>query len=134
MSVWKRKWKDASGLEREAWVVGVQAVGKDGRMRRVRRVSDVQTRRGAERLEHEIRDELLNKGAAQVADPSTIPTLRAFAERFLETYATTNNKPSEIESKRTILRVHLVPEFGDVRLDRIGPPELEVYKAKKLRA
>ena len=64
MSVWKRKWKDASGLEREAWVVDVQAVGKDGRMRRVRRVSDVQTRRGAERLEHEIRDELLNKGAA----------------------------------------------------------------------
>lgn len=53
MSVWKRKWKDASGLEREAWVVDVQAIGKDGRIRRVRRVSDVQTRRGAYLAHHE---------------------------------------------------------------------------------
>jgi integrase len=94
----------------------------------------VQTRRGAEKLEHEIREELLNKGATQVADPSMIPTLTEFADRFLDTYATTNNKPSEIESKRSILRVHLVPELGDVRLDRIGAPEIEVYKAKKLKA
>jgi hypothetical protein len=35
MTVRRRKWKHASGQEHEAWVVDVQAVGKDGRMRRV---------------------------------------------------------------------------------------------------
>ena len=62
MSVWKRKWKDASGLEREAWVVDVQVEGKDRKVRRVRRVSRGPTRRAAEKLEHEIREELMNAG------------------------------------------------------------------------
>ena len=134
MSVWKRKWKDASGLEREAWVVDVQVEGKDRKVRRVRRVSRVPTRRAAEKLEHELRAELMNAGASQAIDPGDVPTLSQFAERFMETYAATNNKPSELETKRMILRVHLVPELGGVRLDRIGPPEVEAYKAKKLHA
>jgi integrase len=41
---------------------------------------------------------------------------------------------SGLETKRMILRVHLVPELGAVRLDQIGPPEVEAYKAKKLHA
>jgi hypothetical protein len=49
------------------------------------------------------------------------------------TYAVTNNKPSEVNAKETILRVYLLPEFGELRLDQIGSPELEAYKAKKLR-
>jgi hypothetical protein len=32
-----------------------------------------------------------------------------FAETFVTTYAETNNKPSEVASKESILRVHLVP-------------------------
>jgi hypothetical protein len=48
MTVRRRKRKHASGREHEAWVVDVQAVGKDGRMRRVRRVSAVQTPSGRE--------------------------------------------------------------------------------------
>jgi integrase len=132
MTVRRRKWKDASGREHEAWVVDVQAVGKDGRMRRVRRVSAVQTRRAAEKLEHEIREGLTRAGSAELADPADVPTLAEFSQRFMTTYAATNNKLSEVESKRMILRVHLVPELGDCRLDRIGPPEIEAYKAKKL--
>jgi hypothetical protein len=121
----RRKWKDASGRD-EAWVVDVQAVGKDGRMRRVRRVSAVQTRRSAEKLEHEIREELTRAGSAELADPADVPTLAEFSQRFMATCAATSNKPSEVESKRMILRVHLVPELGDCRLDRIGPPEILV--------
>jgi hypothetical protein len=66
MTVRRRKWKHASGQEHEAWVVDVQAVGKDGRMRRVRRVSAVQTRRAAEKLEHEIREELTQAGGGEL--------------------------------------------------------------------
>lgn len=65
---------------------------------------------------------------------SAIPIFRHFANEFLETYAVTNNKPSEVETKRTIVRLHLVPEFGEFRLDEIGPQEIERYKAKKVAA
>lgn len=41
MSIRRRKWVDRQGVPREAWVVDVQAVGKDGRLRRVQRVAPV---------------------------------------------------------------------------------------------
>lgn len=61
------------------------------------------------------------------------PLFRDFAKQFLEVYAETNNKPSEVHSKRTILRVHLTPFFGDMRLDEIEVEHIETYKAKKLK-
>jgi integrase len=133
MSVRRRKWVDRQGVSHEAWAIDVQVVGKDGRVRRVQRVAPVQNRRAAERLEHEIRAELL-AADEKVAATADAPKLAEFAERFMGTYAATNNKPSEVESKRTILRVHLVPELGELGLDRIGSPEIEAYKAKKLSA
>jgi integrase len=134
MSVRRRKWVDSAGVPHEAWVIDIQVVGKDGRLRRTRRVSPVQTRRAAEKLEHELREELLNVDENSVTEPIDVPTFGAFAEQFIQTYAVTNNKPSELESKRTILRVHLVPEFGGRRLDQIGQSEIEIYKSKKLTA
>ncbi|MBE7485945.1 MAG: site-specific integrase [Polyangiaceae bacterium] len=134
MSIRRRKWVDRQGVAHEAWSIDVQAVGKDGRLRRVQRVAPVQNRRAAERLEHDVRNELLEADDRVASESVESPTLREFAERFLGTYAVTNNKPSEVESKRMILRVHLVPELGELRLDRIGPPEIEVYKAKKVNA
>jgi hypothetical protein len=50
----------------------------------------------------------------------------------MATYATTNNKPSEQRSKEAILRVHLDPALGTLRLDAIGHEQVEGYKAKKL--
>lgn len=134
MSIRRRKWVGRQGVAHEAWAIDVQAVGKDGRLRRVQRVAPVQNRRAAERLEHELRKELLEADDRVASDTRESPTMKEFAERFLGTYAVTNNKPSEVESKRTILRVHLVPELGDLTIDRIGPPEIEAYKAKKVNA
>src|SRR5260221_8673250 len=65
---------------------------------------------------------------------SAIPIFRHFVNEFLETYAVTNNKPSEVETKRAIVRLHLEPEFGALRLDTIGPQDIERYKAKKIAA
>lgn len=132
MTVRRRRWHDPAGVQREAWVVDVQATGKDGRLRRVQRVAPLQNRRAAEKLEHELRQELLDADERQPLGES--PLLSEFATEFIDTYARTNNKPSEVESKRMILRVHLVPELGHLPLDKIGAPELEVYKAKKLKA
>ena len=64
-----------------------------------------------------------------------VPTLRAFASRFLDGYARQNRqKPSGIAAKEMILRVHLVPTLGHKKIDAIkkrrratsqGPPEHE---------
>lgn len=134
MTIYRRKWTDATGVEREAWGVDVQAVGKDGKLRRMRRISPIQSRRAAEKLEHELRVELLSADDTVEVPTVEIPTFAAFADRFIDNYAVTNNKLSEVKSKRKILRVHLLPEFGKLKLDKIGPPEIEVYKAKKIKA
>src|SRR5688572_15742856 len=98
MSIRRRKWTDPAGTVRKAWLVDVKVVGKDGRRRRVQRVAPLQNRRAAEKLEHELREELLN---ADDRKPSAVecPLFADFAEAFIGTYATPNNKPSEVESK-----------------------------------
>jgi hypothetical protein len=90
-----------------ALMVDVKAVGKDGVLRRVSKVAPIQNWRAAERLEHEIREQLLNADASLALEEQAAPLFREFTTRFLETYAKTNNKPSEVESKEMILRVHL---------------------------
>jgi integrase len=60
-----------------------------------------------------------------------VPTVAEFEEKFLS-YSTTNNKPSTVYAKKWMLRVHLLPFFGSMRLDQIGPAEIEEYKANKL--
>jgi integrase len=60
-----------------------------------------------------------------------VPTVAEFKEKFV-TYSKTNNKPSTVYAKEWMLRVHLIPFFGSMRLDQIGPAEIEAFKAKKL--
>ncbi len=86
------------------------------------------TRRYAEgRANHVIRESV----APVPAKSKEVPTVAQFEERFI-TYSTTNNKPSTVYAKKWMLRAHLVPFFGSMRLDAIGPAETEEYKAKKL--
>ena len=56
-----------------------------------------------------------------------------FVEEFLANYAEVNNKYSELLSKRSILRQHLAPFFGRMRLGDIGMREIERFKASKLK-
>ncbi len=48
------------------------------------------------------------------------------------TFSKTNNKPSTVSAKEGLLRVHLIPFFGAMKLDAIGPAEVKRYKATKL--
>ncbi|MFC1482272.1 tyrosine-type recombinase/integrase [Myxococcota bacterium] len=122
-----RRRKDRKGT----YVVDVKIRLADGSVERVRRTSPVQTRRGAEQFERQIREEILNP--TPEVEQKEVPTLNAFADEFIETYAETNNKPSEVESKRSILNIHLTPILGRLRLDRIGLREIEKYKSRKLK-
>jgi integrase len=101
-----------------------------GERMRVRKRSPVDTRRGTEDYERQVRTLVLSTSMPS----SQERRLNDFAVEFLTTYAAANNKPSEIASKEMILRVHLLPEMGARALGAIGPAEIERYKATKLKA
>lgn len=102
---------------------------------RIRRRSPVDTKRGALDFERRLRQQLLDgtfEIDKEVEPTQEIPTFAAFAVEFLSTYARANNKPSEIHSKETMLRVHLTPAFGKLKLTEVDMRSIERYKAKKL--
>jgi integrase len=130
MSVRLRKWKDKAEKIQEAWHVDIKFQHTDGRIERVRKASPVNTRRGAEQYERQIRESLLRGTFGK--EVIEIPTLATFAERFLE-HARTNNKPSTAKSKADIVRNHLLPAFKRMRLDQIDAAQIEAFKSLKLR-
>jgi hypothetical protein len=60
-----------------------------------------------------------------------VPTLEAFAPRFIEGYARANRqKPSGVAAKESILRLHLVPELGSRTLDTISNEQVQRLKLR----
>jgi integrase len=58
-----------------------------------------------------------------------VPTLEAFAPRFIERYVRANRqKPSGIAAKESILRLHLIPKLGSRALDTIGNEQVQRLK------
>jgi integrase len=73
--------------------------------------------------------ELLVRGPEQ--PKKEVPTLEAFAPRFIEGYARANRqKPSGIAGKETILRIHLVPLLGTKKLDAITNEAVQLLKSR----
>jgi len=128
MSVRLRKWQNKAGKVEEAWQVDFMFHHPDGRRQRVVKFSPVQTRRGAEQYERELRASLLNGTFGKENNGERCLTLSQFAPRFL-TYSENNNKHSSVVTKRQILDDHLIPFFGNTPLDAIGPAEIEDFKA-----
>src|SRR6266545_1484943 len=91
----------------------------DGTTERVSGTPTLNTKRAAEQAERAHVDRVLRPPVAEPVK-NEAPMLAAFGERFLETYAKANNKPSEQASKRLIMKRHLRPVFGTKRLDQIG--------------
>ncbi|MCW5827880.1 MAG: site-specific integrase [Deltaproteobacteria bacterium] len=139
MSVRRRTIQDReTGLMKEVWVVDIDFTHPDGRRERIRKHSPVNTRRGAEQYEREVRNALLKgeykKKKEEIPETQPIPTFKAFSIEFVNTYAKMNNKPSEIHNKERMLRTHLNPYFGSRPLDSITTRDIETYKAKKIES
>src|SRR5690349_12958079 len=108
MSVRLRKWQNKAGKAEEAWQVDFIFHHPDGRKQRVVKFSPVQTRRGAEQYERELRASLLNGTFGKENAGERPMTLADFAPRFL-TYSENNNKHSSVVTKRQLLDDHLLP-------------------------
>ncbi|MEI7511936.1 MAG: site-specific integrase [Candidatus Uhrbacteria bacterium] len=100
---------------------------------RHRKKSPVDTRQGASMFELELRRRLLQHGA--ITSPvAAKTTFAAFAAIWLREYVDAKNKPSERQSKRSILNAHLLPAFGKQRLAAITPHAIDRYQAMKRTA
>ena len=119
---------------RGGWEVDIHVVAPDGvRHVRERKRAPISSRsaavRWAEGRERMLFERLMNP--EQHKAQKEVPTLNAFAPRFLDGHARANRqKPSGIASKEVILRVHLVPALGDHRLDKIKSEDVQRLKRR----
>jgi integrase len=106
-----------------AWWVDFRYEGQ-----RFRKKSPVDNKRGAEEYERKLRQQLLD-GTYQREE---VPTFREwFNGRFwTEWVIGRKNKPSEVESKRSIFKHHLDRAFGGQRLDQIGTAQVAAFRAR----
>jgi integrase len=133
MSVRKEKRRNpTTGEVWEKFRVDVVVSMPDGSTTRVRKDAPVQTKRHAERFEQELRRSILD-GTFGKQPEIVVPTLADFEKEFISNYAEANNKKSEVETKKGVIKNHLIPAFGTRRLDEIGAREIEAFKSLKLR-
>ncbi|MEM7154170.1 MAG: site-specific integrase [Myxococcota bacterium] len=120
-------------------MIDVQVRLPDGSRTRVRKVSPARTKRGAEQYEREVREAVLASARSGEEKPNgkskeprkPAPKFAKFADFFIETYATTNNRPSTVREKRRALRRGLLDHVGHLRLDQIGTRHVESFKARR---
>jgi integrase len=90
------------------------------------------TKAGAEEAERLEQRSVLSTGEAQptptpLPAKKEVPTLKEFATTFLES-SRVANKPSTVESKELVLRQHILPRLGTLRLDEISYEQIEDLK------
>ncbi len=132
MTVRKRRWTTKAGEIKETWMVHIEVTNPDGsKGKPIRRKSPIQTRRGAEAFERQLRQQLV--AGTWNTQKKEVPTVEQFSPDFLSE-ARTHNKASTFEEKEKILERHLIPTFGSHRLDRIGIRDVDRFKAAQLEA
>jgi len=104
---------------------------------RYRKRSPENSKAGAAAYEAAIRNKLAQGESLEssIPDPKhegRKQKFKDFAWKWVETYAKTNNKFSELEHKRYVLRKHLIPFFGDMPVDQINTQLVEEYKSLKV--
>lgn len=121
---------------RTVWYTDFWVRFPDGSARRVRKRSPIDTRAGALRYERQLRAELLDawERRRRGLGRRDVPSVAEFAEDFTANYVNVHNGPAEQGAKRRILRNHLLPAFGRVKLDAIGPREIDAFVARQLEA
>jgi Phage integrase family/Phage integrase, N-terminal SAM-like domain len=119
--VWVGRWRE-------------DVIGTDGITRRIERSeilgskAEIPTQRLAlRRLEV-----LLARVNAPDYRPGRITTLAEFAERWKETVLS-QHKPSSQKAALSNLRCHILPQFGNVRLDALGKEAQQVFVTRLSR-
>jgi len=115
---------------RGKWMADVEYRDLEGRIQRVRRTAKVQTRRGAERLERELRASLESGEYGRAARRERRTFAEVAAEHEEASRATC--RESTIGVRRELLRLHILPELGKVEVTEIDTRTLDRFVAGKL--
>ena len=115
------------------WEVDIRVEHPDGTVIRERKKAPSASKSASQRWAEARERVLLLHGKPKPVkreEVPQIPTLKEFAQRFLDGYATANRlKPSGVAGKKSILGVHLIPRLGDKRLDAIRTEDVQHLKA-----
>lgn len=115
-------------------VIDIRTRGPDGVLIRERRNAPdgVRSPSGAKRWAEARQAALAHDGKPEEVEPA--PTLREFGERWMREYAEANgHKPSTIAARETILRLHLYPVLGAVRVSHVDEPGVQRVKLEMSR-
>jgi integrase len=102
---------------------------------RIRKRAPVQTKRGAEAFERQLRIEF-SEDEAHGMNPFSgpPPTFAAFSAEWFDRYVRTRNRFSGQREKASALKHHLIPAFGTLPLDEITTERIDSFAASKVRA
>lgn len=110
------------------WQIDVHATLPDGSRVRLRRYSPINTKAAALEYAQQALKSLFESSSRS----PKAPAFEVFAvQDYLKRYTLANNRPSQIAAAESIVRVHLLPAFGKLTLDEIGPEQIERYKGAK---
>ena len=129
MSSTRRTYRNPkTGAMTQSWQVDVDYQHPDGRRDRIRRISPVQSKRGAEAYERQLREDIL---MGRYGRRKEVPTFKEWynGRYWQEWVIGRRNKPSTVEAKRSVFDQHLEPVFGDKRLDEIKVGEIAAFRA-----
>ncbi len=129
MSVRRQKRRDPkTGTVREFYMVHVEQRKPNGEVVTVRKVAPVQTLRGAEQFERQLRQSILD---GTFGNKKEVPTFREwFHGRYWREWVIGHkNKPSTVEAKKSSFKNYLDEAFGHMRIDEIRVGQIASFRA-----
>ena len=129
MSVYQRRKKSRTGKETLVWIVDVKFKHPDGRIERAKPRSPVQTRRGAEQYERQLRQAMLEgkRGRKEVS-------FKDFATEFKDVYVKGKLTWATQLAYGSSIKIHLLPAFEKYAMRDLCSDALMDRFAAKLRA
>jgi integrase len=121
MSVRKRKWKTADGLDQESWVVNyTDQAGK-------RRLKSFDKKKAADKFDAVVRTEL--KIGIHTPDSSSI-TVGEAGDRWIAACTSAGLERTTIDAYRSHLELHIKPFLGKRKLSQLSVPMVTDFERK----
>lgn len=115
---------------RAKWIIDFVWQYPDGRKERIRKDAQIQTQKAADLEETQLKASILN--GTYLTNTVVSPVFDNFVVDFLAKYSAVNNKQSEYDTKKSIIKSHLSPYLGSKRLSDIDAKAIESLKASLL--
>ena len=101
---------------------------------RFRKRSPANSKEGAQNYESLLRQKLVRGESLENREDKGEITFEKFSKEWFEVYVKNNNKHSEIITKEIVLRIHLLPFFGKMKIAKIQSLKIEEYKRQKIQS